>query len=84
MPTDLTDRERQVLDQVVQGLSSKQIEARLDLSRKTVEIHRSHIREKLGARNTADLVRKALTIGRDVATPPLDLGVPRIATPRSL
>ncbi len=84
MSADLTDRERQVLEQVVEGLSSKQIAARLALSPKTVDIHRGRIREKLGARNTADLVRKALTIGRDVATPPLDLGVPRIATHRSL
>ncbi len=65
MSADLTDRERQVLEQVVQGLSSKQIAARLDLSPKTVDIYRGNIREKLGAKNTADMVRRALTIGRE-------------------
>ncbi len=60
---DLTVRERQVLEQVLLGLSSKQIAARLELSPKTVDIHRSHIREKMGARNTVDLVRKTL-VGR--------------------
>jgi two-component system response regulator DctR len=53
----LTDRERDVLDQVVKGLSSKQIAKVLDISYRTVELHRSHIMEKLRVRSVAELIR---------------------------
>lgn len=54
---DLTDREREVLEQVVQGLSSKSIAKVLDISYRTVELHRSHIMEKLRVRSLAELIR---------------------------
>jgi two-component system response regulator DctR len=53
----LTDRERDVLNQVVQGLSSKAIAKMLDISYRTVELHRSHIMEKLGVRSAAELIK---------------------------
>jgi two-component system response regulator DctR len=53
----LTERERDVLDQVVQGLSSKAIAKLLDISYRTVELHRSHIMEKLGVRSAAELIK---------------------------
>ena len=53
----LSDREWQVLRHVVQGLASKQIAAKLHISQKTVERHRAHIIEKMGARSTADVIR---------------------------
>jgi len=53
----LTDRERDVLDQVVKGLSSKAIARLLDISYRTVELHRSHIMEKLHVRSVAELIR---------------------------
>jgi two-component system response regulator DctR len=56
----LTDREREILEQVVQGFTTKEIARTLQLSPRTVEVHRGHILHKLGARNTADLVRKAV------------------------
>jgi two-component system response regulator DctR len=55
--TTLTDRERAVLDQVVKGLSSKAIAKVLDISYRTVELHRSHIMEKLGVHSVAELIR---------------------------
>ncbi len=53
----LTGREREVLDAVVRGESSKVIAKALCISPKTVDVHRSRILEKLHARSTADLVR---------------------------
>jgi two-component system response regulator DctR len=52
-----TDRERDVLDEVVKGLSSKSIARVLDISYRTVELHRSHIMEKLRVRSLAELIR---------------------------
>jgi two-component system response regulator DctR len=53
----LTERERDVLNQVVQGLSSKAIAKVLDISYRTVELHRSHVMEKLGVRSVAELIK---------------------------
>lgn len=53
----LTHREREVLRHVVNGETNKEIAACLGLSYRTVEVHRRHIMEKVGARNTAELVR---------------------------
>lgn len=53
----LTDRERQVLDGIVSGESSKTIARVLAISPRTVEIHRTKLLGKLGARNAADAVR---------------------------
>ena len=52
----LSQRERQVLGLLAEGLSSKQAARRLGLSTKTVENHRARILEKLGAANTAAAV----------------------------
>jgi FixJ family two-component response regulator len=53
----LTKREGEVLAQLVTGASSKEAAAELGISPRTIEIHRSHIMGKLGAKNIADLVR---------------------------
>lgn len=58
----LTPREREVLDRLVKGESSKVIAAELDISPRTVDVHRSHIMDKLGARSIAELVRVALMV----------------------
>jgi two-component system response regulator FixJ len=50
-----------VLDRVVAGRSSKEIAAELGSSPRTVDVYRDHLREKLGAKNVADLVRRALS-----------------------
>lgn len=55
--TALTERERDVLEQVAKGLSSKAIARVLDISYRTVELHRCHIMEKLQVRSTAELIR---------------------------
>jgi len=57
----LSPRERQVLDKVAAGKLNKTIADELGISIKTVEMHRSNIMRKLGARSVAELVR--LTMG---------------------
>ena len=56
----LTQREREILDLVAQGLSTKEIARALDVSPRTVETHRANIAEKLGAGSVAEMVRFAL------------------------
>jgi DNA-binding CsgD family transcriptional regulator len=55
-------RQREVMDLAVAGLSSKEIGIRLNISPKTVENHRAWVMERVGARNLADLIRKAMKI----------------------
>ncbi len=57
----LTKREREVLDLISDGYSNKQGALRMGISPRTFESHRAEAMRKLGARNTADLVRKALS-----------------------
>lgn len=56
----LTPRERQVLELVVAGKLNKTIADVLGISIKTVELHRSNLMQKLGARNVAEVIRIAL------------------------
>src|ERR1700722_17882724 len=56
----LTSRERVVLAQIVNGASSKEAARILAVSPRTIEFHRANILLKLGARNTAELVRIVL------------------------
>ncbi len=53
----LTVREREILAQVSDGKTSKEIARSLGISPRTVEVHRSHIMGKLGADSLADLIR---------------------------
>lgn len=57
--SSLTGREREVLELIVEGLSNKEAAAVLDVSTRTIEVHRARIMAKTNARNTAELVRKA-------------------------
>ena len=53
----LTDREREVMDLVVAGKANKVVAFDLDVSQRTVEIHRARVMEKMEARSLAELVR---------------------------
>lgn len=53
----LTDRERQVLDLMAEGMSSREIGRKLKVSVKTVEAHRARINDKMRADDLADLAR---------------------------
>ena len=70
MPTEapsvyaqLTPREREVLQLVAEGLSTRQIASRLDVSVKTVETHRRNTMEKLDLESVAELTKYALREG---------------------
>jgi DNA-binding NarL/FixJ family response regulator len=56
----LTRREREVLNLISEGCSNKQGALQMQISPRTFESHRAEAMRKLGARNTADLVRTAL------------------------
>lgn len=53
----LTPREREVLDRVVDGRLNKQIACELGIAEKTIKVHRARVMQKLGVRTLADLVR---------------------------
>jgi FixJ family two-component response regulator len=59
----LTSRELEVLHLVIDGVPSKLIAGRLGISVKTVDVHRTRIREKSGADSIAILVRDVLRLG---------------------
>jgi DNA-binding NarL/FixJ family response regulator len=59
----LTDREVEVLKQIAWGFSNKEIAAALDLSVKTVEVHKANATRKLDLRGRIDIVRYALLQG---------------------
>jgi two-component system, NarL family, response regulator NreC len=64
VPSDpLSDRERQVLQLVAEGKTSKEIATTLGISVKTAESHRNHIMEKLDIHEIAGLVRYAIRRG---------------------
>ena len=66
----LTPREREVLAELAAGATNKEAGRTLGISPRTIEAHRAHIMEKIGARNAADLVRIALggtPAGKDAA-----------------
>jgi FixJ family two-component response regulator len=57
----LTPREREVLQLITNGQSNKEAGRELGISPRTIEVHRARVMEKLGARNTADLMRIVLS-----------------------
>ncbi|MEJ9292342.1 response regulator [Gallibacterium anatis] len=54
----LSEKEKEVLAFIIEGNINKQIAERLNISVRTVEVHRSHIMEKMHAKNVAELIRK--------------------------
>lgn len=59
----LTDREREVLEQVVSGLTNKAVGTKFGISEKTVKVHRGRVMEKMGAGSLAELVLMAQAVG---------------------
>jgi DNA-binding NarL/FixJ family response regulator len=60
---NLTDREREVFHLLIEGLTTKEIARRLDISAKTAENHRARVLDKLACRNTAEAIRYAVRRG---------------------
>jgi two-component system response regulator FixJ len=59
----LTEREKEVLDRLILGESNKLVANNLNISPRTVAIHRAHLQEKLHARGLSDLVRTVRVAG---------------------
>ena len=59
----LTKREIEVLNDISDGLKSQEIAEKLFISERTVEAHRGNIMKKLQAKNMAELIKKAMTLG---------------------
>lgn len=59
----LTPRQREILQLIAEGHSTREIAARLGLSIKTVESHRSQLMDRLGIRDVSGLVRFAIRAG---------------------
>jgi DNA-binding NarL/FixJ family response regulator len=60
LPNDLTKREHEILGLVASGKTNKELAETLFISVKTVETHKTHIMEKLGLRNSTELVKYAI------------------------
>lgn len=56
----LTNREREVLNLIANGKTNRETADELGISDRTVEVHRGRVMQKMGARNTADLMRTIL------------------------
>jgi len=65
----LTRREIEVLAQITAAASNKEAARDLGISRRTIEVHRRHIMQKLGAKNAVDLVRIVLKMEHDGQKP---------------
>jgi FixJ family two-component response regulator len=65
----LTPREREVLELVTVGKTAKEIARTLGASHRTIEIHRGHLMEKMGASTLAELVRMRLLAEGDGVDP---------------
>jgi FixJ family two-component response regulator len=59
----LTQREREVFAMVARGLQTKEIALALNLSPRTVDVHRAHLAAKLGTTSVADIARLAMLAG---------------------
>ena len=64
----LTPREREVFDEMVRGKQNKVIAFDLDISPRTVEVHRARVLEKLESRSLSELVRLALAAGLPISS----------------
>ncbi|HUO01926.1 MAG TPA: LuxR C-terminal-related transcriptional regulator, partial [Rhizomicrobium sp.] len=60
---NLTQREREVLDRLVLGMSNKLVAYELGISPRTVETHRARLQTKLNARDLSNLVRISIAAG---------------------
>jgi two-component system response regulator FixJ len=61
----LTERQRETMSLMATGMPTKEIARTLDLSPRTVEIHRAFVMSKMNAGSLAELVKQSMRLGRD-------------------
>ncbi len=61
----LTPREKEVFERVAEGQANKVVAIDLEISERTVEIHRSQVMQKMAARNLADLVKMKILLDQN-------------------
>lgn len=61
-PHSLTPRQKEILRFVAQGMTNREIAGNLDISVRTVEVHRFNLMRRLRVRNVAQLLRQALLL----------------------
>jgi len=61
-PQSLTTRQKEILRLVAQGYTNREIGAQLDISVRTVEVHRFNLMRRLRVRNVAQLLRQAMAL----------------------
>lgn len=59
----LSERQRDTMQLLVRGFANKEVGRKLGISPRTVEIHRTWVMNKMGAKTLAELVRKAMALG---------------------
>ncbi len=59
----LTSRERQVMELIVRGSTSREMAEQLGISARTIEVHRAHLMLKMGTKRVPELVRWVLRSG---------------------
>ena len=59
---ELTPREKEIMDMMIEGLANKVIAIDLNISQRTVEIHRSRVMHKMGTHSLAHLVRMIISV----------------------
>jgi len=70
----LTTRQKEILRLVAQGCTNREIGQRLDISVRTVEVHRFNLMRRLRVRNVAQLLRQAI----DLKIIPKDPSLPKV------
>jgi FixJ family two-component response regulator len=68
--SEMSQRERDVLTGLLAGKTNKQIARSMGISPRTVEVHRAHVMQRLGAQTLPDLVLKATSAGLSPSPPP--------------
>jgi DNA-binding NarL/FixJ family response regulator len=63
VPTDITPRQREILQLIAEGWSAKEIAATLRISRRTAEYHKARLMENLNLQTTAELIQYAIRTG---------------------
>ena len=63
MTKPVTAREREILELISEGFSTREIAGRLFVSEETIKSHRRHLFSKLSAKNSPHLIQKAIASG---------------------